>query len=326
MSEERAVPPGERAASEDRSVSPAGSETSSLLLPPLDVHPERTAPDYGPRPWLEYILDLVGPEPCPRSPLLSLLSDDLLTGLGNPELYGRPVGEESWTFVRAPGVPDQFEALALGWNLAPREGQPPDGRMLRRCRDELTRLIRPLSRKPQPREPVEAAVQRGADLVRLRDDWDVGVALVLRAPWLRRFDAQVIWDTACALGMQWGHLGIFHWHNRPGLPGDEYLFSLWSLEDPGTFAPEWVAAGMTVPAVALGFSVPRSPDPVGVFDHMVQAGRTLQSRLGGKLLVGEVAIASERTIRLWRSRIRTAAAELTGAGFPPGSARALQLF
>ncbi len=83
---------------------------------------------------------------------------------------------------------------------------------------------------------------------------------------------------------------------------------------------------MTVPEVALGFSAPRSPDPVGVFDRMVAAGRYFQSRLGGKLLVGHVTIASERTLRLWRGRVQTAATELAAAGFPPGSAKALQLF
>jgi len=85
-------------------------------------------------------------------------------------------------------------------------------------------------------------------------------------------------------------------------------------------------AGMTVPELALGFSVPRSPDPVGVFDRMATASRYFQSRLGGKLLVGPVTIASERTLRLWRGRVQTAATELTAAGFPPGSAKALQLF
>ena len=83
---------------------------------------------------------------------------------------------------------------------------------------------------------------------------------------------------------------------------------------------------MTVPEVALGFSVPRSPDAVGVFDRMVAAGRYFQTRLGGKLLVGQVAIASERTLHLWRGRVHTAATELTAAGFPPGSSKAMQLF
>jgi cell division protein ZipA len=216
--------------------------------------------------------------------------------------------------------------MALGWNLAPRGTEPPDAWMLRQYRDRLARLLRPLNRKPRPREATESAEERSADLIRLRSDWDVGVALILRAPWLRRFDSREIWDAAYALGMRWGRLELFHWHNRPGLPGDEHLFSLWSVEEPGTFPPEWVVAGMTVPEIALGFSVPRSPDPAGVFDRMVTAGRYFQSRLGGKLLVGPVTIASDRTLRLWRGRVQTAATELAAAGFPTGSARALQLF
>jgi hypothetical protein len=320
------VPSAESVACAEQLVGMTPSEDASHLLPPLNVPPEPPARDYGPRPWLEFILDLVGPEPCPRSQLLSLLTDRVLEDLGGPELYGKPVGEEAWTFVRAAGVPEEFAELALAWNLAPREGEAPTLRELRRYRDDLTRRMRPLNRKPRPRESPEAAAERSVDLVRLREHWDVGVALVLRSPWLRRYDTRDLWDAAYSLGMKWGALELFHWHNQPGLPGDERLFSLWSVEEPGYFTPEWIAAGMTVPEVALGFSIPRSPEPLGVFDRMVAAARYMQSRLGGKLLVGPVAIASERTLRLWRCRVHTAATELTAAGFPPGSARAMQLF
>jgi cell division protein ZipA len=310
----------------ERVVGALPSEDASHLLPPLSLTPDPAARDYGPRPWMEWVVDLAGEMPATRTQVLSLLTEPALEALGSPELYGRPAGEENWTFVRAAGVPEKFADLALGWNLAPRESEPPDAWMLRQYRDRLARLVRPLDRRARPRETTESAQERSAELMRLRADWDVGVALVLRAPWLRRFEAREIWDAAYALGMRWGHLELFHWHNQPGLPGDEYLFSLWSVEAPGTFSPEWIVAGMTVSEIALGFSVPRSPDPAGVFARMVTAGRYFQSRLGGKLLAGPVSIASERTLGLWRSRVETAGAELTGAGFPPGSARALQLF
>ena len=326
VGERQAVPSTEDAARAERVVGTPPNKDVSHRLPPLTVAPEPAGRDYGPRPWLEFIVDLAGAAPCSRYSLLSVLSEQALADLGGPELYGRPVGEEAWTFVRAAEVPDRFDELALGWNLAPRMGDPPDARELRRHKEHLSRLLRPLGRKPRPRETTEQAEERGAELIRLRDNWDVGVALVLRAPWLRRYDTRELWDAAYALGMKWGHLDLFHWHNRPGLPGDEHLFSLWSVEEPGTFAPERVAAGMTVPEVALGFSVPRSPDPLGVFDRMVAAGRYFQARLGGKLLVGQVAIASERTLHLWRGRVHTAATELTAAGFPPGSSKAMQLF
>lgn len=326
IGDRQAVPSTEDAARAERVVGTQASEDVSHLLPPLTVAPEPAARDYGPRPWLEYVVDLAGAAPCSRAHLLSVLTDQALEDLGGPELYGRAVGEDAWTFARAAGVPDELADLAVGWNLAPRAGDPPGAWELRRQKEQLSRLLRPLDRRPRARETTERAAERGAELVRLREDWDVGVALVLRAPWLRRYDTRELWDAAYALGMKWGHLELFHWQNRPGLPGDAHLFSLWSVEAPGTFTPEWVAAGMSVPEIALGFSVPRSPDPLGVFDRMVAAGRYFQSRLGGKLLVGQVAIASERTLQLWRGRVHTAATELTAAGFPPGSAKALQLF
>jgi hypothetical protein len=316
----------ESAARAERVVGTTPSEDVSHLLPPLTISTELEGHEQGPFPWLEYVVDLVGTEPCSRSRLLSALNDRVLTELAVPTLYGRPVGEEAWSTVYAAGVAEEFAEVALAWNMAPREGEPPSARDLRRHRDYLAHRLRPLGLKPRPRETVEAAVERGEELIHLRENWDVGVALVLRAPWLRRYDTRDLWDAAYALGMKWGHLELFHWHNRPGSPGDEHLISLWSVEEPGTFTPEWVAAGMTVSEVALGFSIARSPDPLGVFDRMVVAGRYLQSRLGGKLLVGQVAIATERVLNLWRGRVQTAAAELTDAGFPPGSSRALLLF
>jgi cell division protein ZipA len=326
VGERQAVSSSEEAARAELVVGTHPSEDVSHLLPPLAMPPEPEVRDYGPRPWLEFVVDLAGAAPCPRARILSVLTDRALEDLGAPELYGRAEGEEAWTFVRAVGVPDAFADLALGWNLAPRVGNPPDAWELRQRKELLSRLLRPLDRRPRPRETTEAAEERSAELVRLRDNWDVGVALVLRAPWLRRYDTRELWDAAYALGMKWGHLELFHWHNRAGLPGDAHLITLWSVEEPGSFTPEWVAAGMTVPEIALGFSVPRSPDPLGVFDRMVAAGRYFQTRLGGKLLVGQVAIASERTLRLWRGRVHTAATELTAAGFPPGSSKAMQLF
>jgi hypothetical protein len=324
--ERQVVSPLVDAARAERIVGSQPSEDVSHLLPPLAVASEPADHDYGPRPWIEWVVDLSGDAPIRRSQLLSILTEPVLADLGGPELYGRPVGEDAWTFVRAEGVPEQFADLALGWNLAPREAEPPDAWMLRQYRDRVARLLRALDRKARPRESSESAEERSAELIRLRSDWDVGVALVMRAPWLRRYETLEIWDAAYALGMRWGHLELLHWHNQPGSPGDEHLFSLWSVEEPGSFPPEWVAAGMTVPEIALGFSVPRSPDPVGVFDRMVTAGRYFQSRLGGKLLVGPVSIATEITLRLWRGRVQTAATELAEAGFPPGSSRALQLF
>lgn len=326
MGEGQANPPRGRAARVERRAGTGASAADLHPLPLLELTPEPAARDYGPRPWLEYVIDLAGTTPCSRSTLLTLLNERSLEELGGPELYGRAVGEEAWTFVQAEGVPEQFEEIALGWNLAPRGAEPPTSWALRQHRERLGRLLRPVERRLRPRETAEQAAERGADLARFREDWDVGVALVLRAPWLRRYDTRAIWQAAEALGMRWGHLELFHWHNRPGLPGDEFLFSLWSVQEPGTFSPECAAAGVTVPEIALGFSIPRSPDPLGVFDRMVTAGLCLRAHLGGKLLVGQVAIASERTLGLWRGRVQLAAGELTAAGFPPGSDRAMQLF
>src|SRR4051794_10825328 len=99
--ERQAISPLVDAARAERVVGIHPSEDVSHLLPPLAAAPEPPARDYGPRPWLEWIVDIAGETPLPRAQLLSILTDAVLEDLGNPELYGRPVGEDDWTFVRA---------------------------------------------------------------------------------------------------------------------------------------------------------------------------------------------------------------------------------
>src|SRR5262245_41217281 len=87
----------ESAARAERVVGTTPSEDVSHLLPPLTIPTEMAAREPGPHAWLEYIVDLVGAEPCPRARLLAALDDRVLEELALPTLYGRPAGQERWT-------------------------------------------------------------------------------------------------------------------------------------------------------------------------------------------------------------------------------------
>src|SRR5262249_20081549 len=134
----------ESAARAERVVGTTPSEDVSHLLPPLTIPVGLQAPEPGPYPWLEYVVDLVRAELCSRSRLLSALNDRVLSELATPALYGRAVGEQAWSTVYAAGVAEEFAELSLAWNMAPSEGEAPSARDLRRHRDYLAHRLRPL--------------------------------------------------------------------------------------------------------------------------------------------------------------------------------------
>src|SRR5438270_7318072 len=85
--ERRAISPLVDAARAERVVGTRPSEDVSHLLPPLAVPPEPSDRDYGPRPWIEWVVDLAGETPATRAQLLSVLNEPVLKDLGGPELY-----------------------------------------------------------------------------------------------------------------------------------------------------------------------------------------------------------------------------------------------
>ena len=75
--------------------------------------------------------------------------------------------------------------------------------------------------------------------------------------------------------------------------------------------------------LVFGYSVPRCPKPLEVFDAMLRAMTYCQERLGGKIVGGD---GRPPDLDDWSRYIREVTRELTSAGFPPGSENALRLF
>src|SRR5947209_11341712 len=79
--ERRAVSPLVEAARAERVVGTHPSEDVSHLLPPLTVSPEPAERDYGPRPWIEWVVDLAGDATVTRTQLLSIFTEPVLEEL-----------------------------------------------------------------------------------------------------------------------------------------------------------------------------------------------------------------------------------------------------
>ena len=93
---------------------------------------------------------------------------------------------------------------------------------------------------------------------------------------------------------------------------------------PGYFLPEEIAAGsVMVDDLVFGYSIPRSADPVAVFDSMIRAVEYAQRRLAGDITAedgGPVNLDSTR------EAVVRIASELEALGFAPGTENALRQF
>jgi cell division protein ZipA len=84
-----------------------------------------------------------------------------------------------------------------------------------------------------------------------------------------------------------------------------------------------VAGRVRITDLVFGFSLPRTHDPLAVFDAMSLAVEYGKKRLGGTITTVE---GSPVDLSAMRAEIRTSTRDLVDAGVPAGSDDALQLF
>jgi cell division protein ZipA len=241
--------------------------------------------------------------------------------------YVQDADTDNWTFLVSANGPKAIKKLKFAWDYVdPVSGFPREPARqlfesrLAQVKEKLAHLGRPAV---EPSLPVGEAVERARSLAQLRSQLDYSPVLVLKAPQGATFDGKAVWDVMLCLGLKWGDMDCFHWENRPAR-GNEHLFSVSTSTPPGYFLPEEVAAGrMQAADLVFGFSVPRSPAPIPVFNAMVQAAQYCQKRLGGSI-AGQSGSSAD--LSSMRKRILEIERKLESAGFKPGSDDAQRLF
>lgn len=160
-------------------------------------------------------------------------------------------------------------------------------------------------------------------LPKIVEECNRDVTLVLRAPDGKQFSGRQVWDVMLCLGLDYGDGDLFHWVNNSGF-GDDHFFTIQTSTSPGYFIPRRMASGEgDVDDLMFNFSIPRSADPVSVFDSMVNAVEYVQKRLGGAITLrsGEpFGRTSER------AKVEEIVENLNEAGFPPGAYSTCRVF
>lgn len=93
----------------------------------------------------------------------------------------------------------------------------------------------------------------------------------------KNFSGKALRDTFYQLGLIYGEMGIYH---RMDKNLKEPLFSIASLVEPGTF-PRDAMDAFQCPGIILFFQPARVPDPLEVFDNLVDTCHELSTQLDG---------------------------------------------
>lgn len=306
---------------------PGPLDDARYLLPPLaleEISPVAKEDPDAPRPATQFVVDLAGQVAVSRDAVAAVFPPPTRAAMDFPTIVGRLVRTPLWVTLANANENARFAEVALCWDLASLlAGDTAEtARDLARFVIEAGRAAPLIGRTAAGREAPHHAAQRAAPLRALKERFARSVELRL-LPVGAPFPARRVWRAAYALGLEWGKGDLLHWHEART---QQRLFTLSALGAHGTFVPERAAEGEAVSGLALGFELPFSPDPVGVFDRVAVALAFLRETLGGRpALASNDELDGDRLDEL-RSEITEMISEMVRAGIAPGSLAAARFF
>lgn len=305
-------------------------DVSHLLVKPESAAGEFDfdAPrDYLPDPNIDWAVTIRFEERISRQRTTGLLDTPWLENHKRPTVYGLSPDEKHWTYVNATDSPKSFASLKVAWTLWDAIHEKPKEFSL----DDLQRLKAAVEERLSALGKFNIDIDRSGEeslalvqsLSKLVEKCNGDVTLILRASDGEQFSGRDVWDVMLCLGLDYGDGDLFHWINNSGF-GDDYFFTIQTSTSPGYFSPRRMANGDgDVEDLVFGFSIPRSADPVAVFDSMANAVEYAQKRLGGEIVLGS-GEPFNRTAE--RAEVAEIVEKLTEAGFPPGEHSTCRVF
>lgn len=306
----------------------ASEDARSLLTPPIPPSPpieQLPHPDSLPDSRAEWSIRICLATPATKATIGRAFPPEWRRD--HPGVvYGRSTEEKRWTFVDATDTPAEYDELIYAVDLVPTWLEPVQPRSETGLRHFLAAVKSAAASlnasEVEAGAPAETA-QRASRLFSLWKKFGREAIVELRAPEGDAFDGRDIWDVMLALGLEWGDGDLFHWRNDSD-EGDSVFFSVWTTTEPGYFVPEEIAEDrLTAEDLIFGYSIPRSADPLGVFEQMIKAAHYAQKRLGGELVDHQGRPFDEAPMR---EEIEHIAERLRTEGIDPGGDAALRLF
>ena len=153
--------------------------------------------------------------------------------------------------------------------------------------------------EPEPEPEPEAGGERPP---RAPGENDLILALFVTAPEGAAFPGPALASALGGAGLRFGPMEIFHWYHAGGSAGEEPVFSVASMVEPGTL--EALDDSFATPGLAFFCQLPGPRPGMESFEAMLAAARRVADDLGGELLDERRSTLTEQTIGHLRDRVR----------------------
>lgn len=305
-------------------------DVSHLLVEPVSAGRKfdfDAARDYLPDLNVDWVVTVVFESPIQRDKINDVFDAAWLTANGVPTIYGFSPDDDHWTFLDATDSSNKFNSLKFAWPLWDSIQKKPKNDVagvLEKYKGAAEMKLTALGNaKTTVDRSADDAIASVASLSDLVAECDRDVTIMLVATDRSRFSGREVWDVMLCLGLQYGDGDLFHWINDSGF-GDDMFFSVETSTPPGYFIPERMASGAgDIDNLIFNFSIPRSAEPISVFDSTANAVEYAQKRLGGRIVLrsGE---PFDKTLE--RAKVERVAKRLGEAGFRPGEMATCRVF
>lgn len=303
---------------------PEPLEDARHLLPPIPkLAPSPALPPPGPYPPTEFVIDLMLPRPMALHRITQAFPPEYRSGLGFVRFWVLPSRARNYLPLHEAAADAAVASIALSWDLpALLQVGPQAAQELSGYVEIVAARGLILDSHATPRETPERAALRATRLIAVKEKFARAIEMRLM-PQGRPFPARQVWRAAYGIGMTWGHLDLFHWHDHATR---RRLFSLNAVSPPGYFLPERAVEGESAAGIALAFELPQCPEPVAVYDRMAVALAYFRQKLGGLPRMPDGRELDGDHLYEERDRLEEAVAEMQVAGITPGTAEAARLF
>jgi len=301
-----------------------------LTLAPPPIDPELcvcadadTPRDYGPDPIAEYALAMPARAAFRVAQLGAAITPELKRYFARPALYVR-TPEGQITYMVSANAPKQATEIIAGWNLGADEKD-----LVQEICLGAQGLAAWLATRPEGFAAVKpdtariaAQYQAARRIVEIEPN-DVAILAHPKQSG-QRFDGKKVWRTLHALGLRWGDLDQFQWHDTTDQT--DYLF--WAEVDDGRLGyalPEEIAAGRQhFRSVCFTFNIARTPHAAHVLKQMTRAAEAFGRELDCQLSF-MIDRAPAHGVAALEMAVREVSEKLRACGVKPGSSSVCRL-
>ncbi|HVT11558.1 MAG TPA: cell division protein ZipA C-terminal FtsZ-binding domain-containing protein [Fimbriimonadaceae bacterium] len=270
---------------------------------------------------MQFVIEFVGPRSLSAGSAAALLSPEWQAALGNPQAFCMSAADVQWAPLTATSA-GSYDSLALAWDLVTFKGQ-----LSKQTAQHLLQTAEQFAQHIQRRAmamPVPEDVPKAlSHLKQVEQNFDAGVSILVLAN-SQEVSEFELWVWCAKLGLTPNLAeGTYDWI----VPGSHLpLFSVSPVGDTESFTLEGAERGDKHEGVLLGFSIPRSPEPMAGLEGMFKAAAYFAEKMWGQVYDENNQPLTDAGKQTMRTQLAQAVDSLQRLGFPPGSSDCLRLF